>query len=378
MSDLSAVRPGEAVGIVGGGQLGRMLALAAAQIGLDVVVLDPDPDAPAARVARRSIEGAYDDAGALRALAREVRVATYEFENVPVESAERLAEDGVAVRPGPAALRVAQDRAAEKEFLSGLGIAVAPWRPVADAREADSALASLGPPAILKTRRLGYDGKGQRRVDEGRSAAAAFEALAGAPSVMERRLEFLLEFSIVGARGTDGTEIAWDAVRNVHEGGILRSSRVPAGIPDSAERDAREAVRRTMSALDYVGVIAVEFFLLPDARIVANEIAPRVHNSGHWTLDACDLNQFEAHMRAVAGWPLSPPRRYVSAEMRNLLGGEAAQWQEYAGRTGARLHLYGKRESRTGRKMGHVTRIGSTRSEEDWPDLPFGAKRDAW
>ena len=357
MTEHPVASPGEAIGILGGGQLGRMLALAAARLGLDIVVLDPDPDAPATRVACQGIAAPYDDRDAIGMLANRVRFATYEFENVPVASIERLAESGVVVRPGAKALRVAQDRMAEKTFLEDLGIPVAPWLPVATAPDAEAAHAALGAPGILKTRRLGYDGKGQRRIGSDGDACRAFGVLGGAPAVLERELEFDLEFSVIGVRGADGQEIAFDASRNVHEDGILRWSRVPSGIPPNAEKEARRFVWRVQRALEYVGVAAIEFFLMPDASIVANEMAPRVHNSGHWTTDACDIDQFEAHMRAVAGWPIHPPKRHATAEMRNLLGDEAANWLEFAGGSATRLHLYGKRDARTGRKMGHVTRL---------------------
>ena len=358
MTDHPVASPGEAVGILGGGQLGRMLALAAARMGLDTVVLDPDPDAPAARVAGKGIAASYEDHDALRALARAVRFATYEFENVPVGSVERLQRDGVVVRPGAEALRVAQDRKAEKAFLESLEIPVAPWLPVGSGQEAEAALRSLGAPAILKTRRMGYDGRGQRRIGPDECPRRAFDSLGRAPAVLERQVQFSLEFSVVGVRGADGGEIVFDASRNWHEEGILRWSRVPAGIPEFAEESARMAVGRTQRALGYVGAAAIEFFLLADGSIMANEIAPRVHNSGHWTTDACDLDQFEAHMRAVAGWPVHQPRRHSSAEMRNLLGEEADGWLGLAVQPGLRLHLYGKRQARAGRKMGHATKLG--------------------
>ena len=351
-------RPGEAIGILGGGQLGRMLALAAARLGLDIVVLDPDADAPAARVARRTIVAPYDDVEAIGMLANEVRLATYEFENVPVTSVIGLTDAGATVRPGAAALRVAQDRMAEKTFFAELGIPVASWLPVSSAEEARVAFLELGAPAILKTRCMGYDGKGQVRLGPEGDPRQAFASLGGVPSVLEREVEFVLEFSVVGVRCAAGHELAFDASRNLHESGILRSSRVPAGIPETVERVARDAVWRVQRELGYVGVAAVEFFLLPDGSFLANELAPRVHNSGHWTIDACDLDQFEAHMRAVAGWPVPAPVRFSCAEMRNLLGEEAAGWLALAEHPGLRLHLYGKREMRAGRKMGHATKLG--------------------
>jgi len=362
MADAVAA-PGAAVGILGGGQLGRMLALAGARLGLDAVVLDPDPDAPAARIASRAIVGGYDDRAALAELAGQVRIATYEFENVPAASVTALTAAGVAVRPGAAALEVAQDRAREKRFLAGLGIPVAPWREVGSTAQAAAGFAEVcgagtGGGGILKTRRFGYDGKGQRRVGSAEAAAAAFAELDGAPSVLERQLDFAMEFSVIGVRGAGGAEFTYEASRNLHEDGILRCSEVPAGLPPEAESTARDAVSRALDALDYVGAVAIEFFLLRDGAVLANEIAPRVHNSGHWTLDACDICQFEAHMRAVAGWPLPKPRRLAPARMRNLLGEEADAWRVHAGKAGSRVHLYGKRAARPGRKMGHVTALG--------------------
>ena len=359
MTEHPVASPGEAIGILGGGQLGRMLALAAARLGLDIVVFDPDPDAPATRVACQGIAAPYDDRDAIGMLANRVRFATYEFENVPVSAIDWLAESGVVVRPGAKALRVAQDRMAEKTFLEGLGIPVAPWLPVATTPDAEAAHAALGAPGILKTRRLGYDGKGQRRIGPDGDARREFDVLGGAPAVLERELAFDLEFSVIGVRGADGQVLAFDASRNVHEDGILRWSRVPSGIPPDAETEARRSVWRVQRALEYVGVAAIEFFLMPDGSIVANEIAPRVHNSGHWTTDACDIDQFEAHMRAVAGWPIHSPERHTGAEMQNLLGDDASGWRDLVSEPETRLHLYGKREARKGRKMGHVTRLGA-------------------
>ena len=362
MTPPAALPPGDAIGILGGGQLGRMLAQAAARLGLDTVLLDPDPDAPAARVASEVIAAPHAGEAALRRLAGRVRRVTWEFENVPAAALDRLVGLGVEVRPGARSLRVARDRRLEKEFLAGLGIPVAAWRPVSSAIEARDALAALGAPAILKTRRFGYDGKGQIRLRAGDDPGAAWAELGGVPAVLEQQVDFTREFSLLGVRGAEDTVIAYEATWNLHRAGILRRSRVPAGIPVGAARAARDAVWRVQRALGHVGALAIEFFLLPDGSMLANEIAPRVHNSGHWTLDAADLDQFEAHMRAVAGWPLPSPRRTAPVEMENLLGDEVGRWPELAAEPGLRLHLYGKRVARPGRKMGHATRLGDNDS----------------
>jgi len=350
---MSLIAPGGAIGIFGGGQLGRMTALAAARLGYRCHIYCPDPDSPAAEVAAASTVAAYDDAAALDSFAASIDVATFEFENVPYETVARVAAQA-PVRPGWEALRISQDRAVEKRFLNRIGLQTPRWievRSAADLRQAPC-------PGILKTARLGYDGKGQRRVGSAEAAAAAFAELDGAPSVLERQLDFAMEFSVIGVRGAGGAEFTYEASRNLHEDGILRCSEVPAGLPPEAESTARDAVSRALDALDYVGAVAIEFFLLRDGAVLANEIAPRVHNSGHWTLDACDICQFEAHMRAVAGWPLPKPRRLAPAKMRNLLGEEADAWRVHAGKAGSRVHLYGKRAARPGRKMGHVTTLG--------------------
>jgi 5-(carboxyamino)imidazole ribonucleotide synthase len=338
-----------------------MLAVAAARLGLKTHVYC-DTTGPAFDVATATTQAAFDDAEALGAFARSVDAVTYEFENVRVETARILARS-VPVRPSPKALEVAQDRLVEKEFLVRLRIPVAPFVKVDAAQALPAALAEIGGPAILKARRLGYDGKGQARLAPGEDAAAAWTAVGGAPSVLERRVAFHCELSALIVRGLDGKTACYDCPVNVHEHGILRRSAVPCGLPETDLAEARAIAARIADALDYVGVLAVEMFHLgPDApasaRLAVNEIAPRVHNSGHWTIEGCAVSQFENHMRAVAGWPLGTTERHSDAEMVNLIGDEADRWLELAAEPGACLHLYGKHHARPGRKMGHVTRLG--------------------
>jgi 5-(carboxyamino)imidazole ribonucleotide synthase len=350
-----SVPPGGTLGILGGGQLGRMLAVAAAQLGLKAHVYAPEADSPAADVARFT-RGGWDDAAALGAFAAAVDVVTLEFENVPLAAVERLAPLA-PVRPGGAALAAAQDRVAEKSFLNAAGVATAPWRAVDGPDDLARALDALGLPAILKTRRLGYDGRGQAWIATRADAPAALAALGGAPAILEAVAPFVRELSVVAARGLDGAVAAFDAAENVHRDGILRSTTVPGAIAPPVAQAARATTMRVMEALGYVGVMALEFFELADGRLLANEIAPRVHNSGHWTLEACAVDQFEQQVRAVCGWPLGDPARHADATMENLIGEAALGWRALAAERGAALHLYGKAEVRPGRKMGHVTRL---------------------
>jgi 5-(carboxyamino)imidazole ribonucleotide synthase len=350
--------PGSTIGILGSGQLGRMLAMAAARLGLGTHVYCAD-SGPAFDVATRTTKAAFDDFAALSAFAGCVDAVTFEFENVAVATARHLA-GLVPVRPSAKALEVAQDRLTEKEFISGLGIPVAPFRTVDGAADLGAALASLAGPAILKSRRLGYDGKGQAGAAPGDDAAAAWAAVGGVPAVLEARIPFALELSALAVRGQDGAIAFYDCPSNTHENGILRRSIVPSGLPAADLARARDIAGTIAGALDYVGVLAVEMFYLgadaaPAERLMVNEIAPRVHNSGHWTIEACAISQFENHIRAVAGWPLGSTQRHSDAEMVNLIGREALDWQGIAAEPGASLHLYGKREARAGRKMGHVT-----------------------
>ena len=349
---------GSTIGIIGGGQLGRMLAMAAARLGYRTLVLEPQQDCPAAQVANRQIVAAYDDATALAELAAASAVVTYEFENVPVAAARRLS-DAVAVYPPARALEVAQDRVTEKQFLNGIGIATADFRPVDSDAELAAALKAFDGSGILKTRRLGYDGKGQRvfRNMEAGGYARTCEAMGNVPLILEAFVPFTREVSIIAARGADGSIVAYDPAENVHRHGILHTSTVPAAIAQSTAEAAREAAARILAALDYVGVIGVEFFVLADGSLLANEIAPRVHNSGHWTEAACAVSQFEQHVRAIAGLPLAQASRHSNCVMENLIGDDVLRVSGLLAEPDLVLHLYGKAEARPGRKMGHFTRL---------------------
>jgi len=352
--------PGSVIGILGSGQLGRMLAMAAARLGLKTHIYCEE-SGPAFDVATHTTKGAFDDSTALAAFAAAVDAVTYEFENVPIAAAE-LISARVPVRPGAKALAVSQDRLTEKQFIAGLGIPVAPFHAVEAVDDIGAGLAAFAEPAILKTRRFGYDGKGQATVRSARDAANAWREIGARSAVLEKRIAFALEISALVVRGASGELAFYDCPANTHEGGILRRSVVPSGLPSADLARAREIAAAIADALGYVGVLAVEMFHLgPDAppsdRLMVNEIAPRVHNSGHWTIEACGISQFENHMRAVAGWPLGSTERHSDAEMVNLIGGQALDWPRLAAEPGACLHLYGKREARAGRKMGHVTRL---------------------
>ncbi len=346
--------PGSTIGILGGGQLGRMLAIAAARLGLKTHIYEPGANPPAGDVAAAVTTAYYDDEAALTRFASAVDVVTLEFENVPASAAAALASHA-PVRPGYRALEVSQDRAAEKGFVESLGIAVAPWRTVGDLNDLKAALAEIGTPSILKTRRFGYDGKGQARITDAGHAETAWEAIARAPAVLEGFVNFELELSVIGARGLSGEVVCFEPGGNVHRDGILHTTTVPAAVSRSAREDAVLIAGKIMNALDYVGVMGVELFQTA-AGLVVNEFAPRVHNSGHWTIEACVIDQFQQHIRAVAGWPLGDGSRHSDAVMTNLIGAEVDNWAELAAE-GAGLHLYGKTETRPGRKMGHVTRI---------------------
>ncbi len=358
MTETSAsLAPGSTIGILGGGQLGRMLALAAAKLGLKSHIYCPDPQSPAFNVTPFKTVAAYDDEAALRAFAGQVDVVTYEFENVPAATAEILA--GLKpLRPGANALAISQDRLAEKGFLASKNIPVAPYRAVHSLDELHAAVAELGLPAVLKTTRLGYDGKGQRVLRAPGDVEAAFNALNPHPLVLEGFVPFEKEISVVVARGLDGAVRAFDAAENVHRNHILFTSTVPAAIPPGVEKHAAMLAKVIVVALDYVGVLGVEFFVIGGERptLMVNEIAPRVHNSGHWTEAVCLTDQFEQHIRAVAGWPLGDPRRMADVVMQNLVGDEVDMVPN--GIDGdTQPHLYGKAEARPGRKMGHINKI---------------------
>ncbi|SON57208.1 N5-carboxyaminoimidazole ribonucleotide synthase [Hartmannibacter diazotrophicus] len=350
--------PGAVIGILGGGQLGRMIALAAARLGFDCHVYCPEPDSPAFRVAARHTVAAYDDVEALAAFAADVDVVTYEFENVPAETAHLIAARR-PLYPDARALAITQDRLAEKTFLSETGIAVAPFATVDTAADIEAAIAGTGLPAIIKTRRFGYDGKGQARVETAGDIAQALKRFGG-NLILEGFVPFAMEVSAIVVRGRDGMADVYDIGENRHANHILDETIVPAPIDPATAEAARELGLSIARALDYIGVLGVEMFLVRDKdgeRIVVNELAPRVHNSGHWTEDAALTSQFENHVRAIAGWPIGSTERLAGVTMKNLIGEEANDALSIVADPQARLHLYGKREARPGRKMGHVNRL---------------------
>jgi 5-(carboxyamino)imidazole ribonucleotide synthase len=352
-----ALQTGATIGILGGGQLGRMLAVAAARLGLKTHIFDPADGAPAADVAHRVTTAAYDDHAALAAFGASVDVITYEFENIPTAALDLL-EQLAPIHPGRRALATSQDRLTEKMFLQQLGLQTAPFADVADRAGLDAALDQIGAPAILKTRRMGYDGKGQARIMARGDADAAFAALQGAPAILEGFVDFTHEVSVIGARARDGAVACYDPGENLHEEGILRRTTVPARLGASQRSDAVLIAARILNALDYVGVMGVELFVTR-AGLIVNEIAPRVHNSGHWTQNGCAICQFEQHIRAVAGWPLGDGTRFADVTMENLIGDDILRLPEIA-KTDAAIHLYGKADVKAGRKMGHVNRITRT------------------
>jgi 5-(carboxyamino)imidazole ribonucleotide synthase len=352
-----ALSPGSIIGILGGGQLGRMLALAAARLGLKTHIYADESDAPAFDVSAFSTVGSFEDEAALGDFAAKVDVVTCEFENVPARALE-IAGKKAPVHPPAKAFAVAQDRLVEKDFMRGLGIPVADYADVHDEESLREALARVRLPAILKTRRFGYDGKGQALVRNEAEALAALKELRCQPALIERLVAFEREISVLVVRGQDGALKFYDPVENVHQNGILAVSRVPARITADCALEARRIAGTIAEALGHVGVLCVEMFQREEApRLLVNEIAPRVHNSGHWTIDACLISQFENHIRAIAGWPLGGTERHSDAVMTNLIGADVERWRELAGEEGVSVHLYGKTDARPGRKMGHTTRL---------------------
>jgi 5-(carboxyamino)imidazole ribonucleotide synthase len=351
----SPIPPGATIGILGGGQLGRMTAMAAARLGYRCHVLAPEAESPAADVAAAFTCAPYDDEAALAAFAAAVDVVTLEFENLPVAALELLARSR-PVRPGAAVLRVTQDRLVEKAFVQGLGIEVTRFARVTSADELAAACQRIGP-GVLKTTRLGYDGKGQLRVDAATDPAAAVAALGQPELIHEAWVDFALELSAVTARSPSGQQASYVPVENRHRHHILDVTVAPAALPAELAEAAQGIAERIARGLELEGLLAVELFLTRDGRLLVNELAPRPHNSGHWTIDACAVSQFEQHVRAVCGLPLGDPARFADAEMRNLIGHEVDRWAELVAEPRARVHLYGKREARPGRKMGHVTRL---------------------
>ena len=349
--------PNATIGLVGGGQLGRMSAIAAARLGYRCHILTRERDSPASQVSAATTISDYQEPTALRQFAAAVDVISFEFENVSAEGLDLLASLK-HVRPSPAILRISQDRVLEKTFLNGTGVPTAPWRPVTDLAALRNAVHHIGLPAVLKTTRLGYDGKGQALLRHPDDIAPAFAALSPKPLILEGFINFAQEISVVAARGEDATYTAFDTVENRHRDHILDLTLAPARIPDSVDRQAQSLARRIADALDLIGLLAVEMFVDADGRVLVNEIAPRPHNSGHWTIDACPASQFELHIRAIAGLPLPPATRHSDAVMKNLVGPhETALWPSIMAAPGLIPHLYGKMQARPGRKMGHVTRL---------------------
>ncbi len=353
MSEMLA--SGATIGILGGGQLGRMLSVAAARLGFTTHIFEPGANPPAGQVADRVTTAAYDDADALAAFAASVDVITYEFENIPTHALDLL-ESHRPIRPGREALRVSQDRLTEKTFLQGLGLKTAPFADITDLESLQAAIDEIGAPAILKTRRFGYDGKGQARLRAPEDAEAALADMAGAPSILEGFVDFSHEVSVIAARGLDGQVACFDPGENVHRDGILHTTTIPARLSPAQRTDAILLAANILNALDYVGVMGVELFVTPEGLIV-NEIAPRVHNSGHWTQNGCAVDQFEQHIRAVSGWPLGDGQRHSDVVMENLIGHDMDRVPELASERDVALHLYGKAEVKAGRKMAHFNRI---------------------
>jgi 5-(carboxyamino)imidazole ribonucleotide synthase len=355
------LKPGDTIGILGGGQLGRMLATAAARLGLRCQVFSPDPDSPAFDVVMNATCAEYADVEALELFASDVDVITYEFENVPAASAMILAARR-PVLPDRKILETTQDRLAEKDFVTRLGIGTADYADISSAAALRTAIARIGLPAVLKTRRFGYDGKGQAIIRNGDDPDLVWENLATKSAILEAFIPFEREISVIAARSASGQVECFDVTENEHRDHILKISRAPAAISDALAAQARGIAERIAQALNYVGVLAVEMFVVPGdggPKVLVNEIAPRVHNSGHWTLDGASISQFEQHIRAIAGWPLGKPVRHGPVTMTNLIGDDIKDYEQWLTVPGANLHLYGKGPPRPGRKMGHVTQVAA-------------------
>ena len=349
------LKQGATIGILGGGQLGRMLSVAASRLGFKTCIFEPGGDCPASHVANYHFQASYDDADALEKFAKSVDVITYEFENIPTSALDIL-EGFCQIHPNRETLRVSQDRLTEKEFLNNLGLKTAPYQAVDTLDDINDATTRIGVPAILKTRRFGYDGKGQARIKSTDDMASAFDDMAGAPAILEGFVNFTHEVSVIGARGMNGEVSCYDPGENVHRDGILHSTTLPANLTAHQRMDAVLLTGQILRALDYVGVMGVELFVTPSGLIV-NEIAPRVHNSGHWTQNGCAIDQFEQHIRAVAGWPLGDGTRHSDVVMENLIGHDMDRLPELMADANVSLHLYGKADVKAGRKMGHFNRV---------------------
>jgi 5-(carboxyamino)imidazole ribonucleotide synthase len=362
-SDEVKLKPGDTIGILGGGQLGRMLAMAAARLGLRCQVFSPDPDSPAFDVVQNATCAEYADVEALELFANDVDVVTYEFENVPAATAMVLAARR-PVLPAQKILETTQDRLIEKDFVSKLGIGTADYADVSSVDTLRAAIERIGLPAVIKTRRFGYDGKGQAIIRAGDDLDQIWEDLGTKSAILEAFVPFEREISVIAARSASGEVESFDVTENEHRDHILKISRAPAAIPDELAAQARAIAEKIATALDYVGVLAVEMFVVPGngaPTVLVNEIAPRVHNSGHWTLDGASISQFEQHIRAIAGWPLGKPVRHGDVTMTNLIGDDILGYEQWLTVPGATVHLYGKGAPRPGRKMGHVTQVSPPR-----------------
>ncbi|MGN6364951.1 5-(carboxyamino)imidazole ribonucleotide synthase [Asticcacaulis taihuensis] len=348
---------GSTIGILGDGQLGRMLSQAASRLGFKVVTFGPDAGSPAAQVSLASKVAAYTDEAVLARLAESCDVITFEFETVPAASLDFLTGRGAVVAPSSKALRITQDRVLEKSFAREAGIGTVDFYEINSLSDLQGVLKSSGLPALLKTRREGYDGKGQVWIKSLEEAPAAYDSLNGRPSILEAKASFTREISVVAARGWNGEVKTFPIGENHHVGGILSTTLAPAQVSEAVTAAAHEIARKVLEGLDYVGVLAVELFVLPGDELLLNEIAPRVHNSGHWTQDGCLCDQFEQHIRAVTGWPLGDTSARCTVEMTNLLGPDILEWPALAAEPQSRLYVYGKDEPRPGRKMGHINRI---------------------
>jgi 5-(carboxyamino)imidazole ribonucleotide synthase len=353
---VTPLAPGDTIGILGGGQLGRMTALAAARLGYRCHIFTPEDDSPAAQVSHATTVAEYGNMAALDAFARSCGVVTFEFENIPHESVQRLAA-ATTVRPGWQALRVAQDRTIEKKFINDLGLKTAPWREARGREALIDAIAAIGRPAVLKTARLGYDGKGQVMIGLGKDLDQAWREMGAEIGILEGFIELEREISVIVARAADGAMAAYPPAENRHAHHILDTTTAPAPIGEAMAKEAVAIAGKLADALDLVGLLAVEMFVTRQGALLVNEVAPRPHNSGHWTIDACPTSQFEQFVRAIAGLPLGAIERHSDAVMKNLIGDEVNTWPMLVAEAGACLHLYGKKEARPGRKMGHVTRL---------------------
>lgn len=363
----SALPPGSVIGILGGGQLGRMLALSAAELGFVCHIYAPEGDNPAFDVAARHTAAAYDDHAALAKFADDIDVVTFEFENIPDDCLAFLKEK-VPVRPGVSVLSTTQDRIDEKQLAQSLGIKVPPFAAIANLDNLEKAVAEIGLPAVLKTRRFGYDGKGQTIIRSDSDLVQSFKDIGEQPAILEAFVPFEMEVSVIAARDLSGNLAVYDIPHNIHQNHILHTSQVPADISGETAKQASLIAEQLASALDYIGVFAVELFVVgtgAEQYLMMNEIAPRVHNSGHWTSDACAVSQFEQHIRAITGLPLGDPVRHSDTIMTNLLGAEALDITDFAGQSNVCIHLYGKQSARPGRKMGHVTQLFSLKPEND-------------